>query len=418
VRGVTEFVAHAIHMAAAPGLTSTPEPAGHPSPPSGSGRLSTLLGVLVAVAAVAAYFVFFVRSPAPPPAAVARLTAVEGNVRVQLVERGEWTQGRPSQGLKRGDVVQTDPRSGAEVTFFTGNVVRVRPDSVVLISAGEAEVAEDATAWHIQSGQVSFELKRSMDIVTATARTRATANSAGNVNVTEEGATGVKIFRGSAQVATTQGQTVDLAENQAVVVDRRGQAGAKIELPPTPRLIAPAARAELAYVTPPQATATLQWEAVRGAQTYHVAMDYNVHRAELLLSAALDQPGVPTTTHALSGLDAGSYFWRVAGVSKEGLEGDYSRVSLFSVIKPVVEPSPAAPPSLTVEASAVLEGVVLVKGQTDRGATVSIDGHDVRVLTDGSFSEFVRKTGQAAIVVRATGADGLATEREQAVAAY
>jgi hypothetical protein len=377
-----------------------------------------VIGLLVALGAVAAYFAFFVGSPPPSPAAVARLTAVEGNVRVKTTERGEWAPGRSSQNLKTGDVVQTDPRSGAEVTFFTGNVVRVRPDSVVLISAGEAEVAEDATAWHIQSGQVSFELKRTMDIVTSTARTRATANSAGNINVTEEGATGVKIFRGSAQVETNQGQTVDLAENQAVVVDRQGKAGAKIELPPTPKLVAPAARAALPYVAPPQATATLQWEAVRGAQTYRVAMDYNVHRAELLLSAALDQPGIPTTLHPLSGLDPGSYFWRVAGVSKEGLEGDYSRVSLFSVVQPVAEPSPAAPPPLTVDAAAMLEGVVLVKGQTARGASVTVDGHVVRVLTDGSFSEYVRKAGPGTIVVRATGADGQVTERERRVAAH
>lgn len=66
---------------------------------------------------------------------------------------------------------------------------------------------------------------------------------------------------------------------------------------------------------------------MRGAQTYRVAMDYHVHQANLLLSAALDQPGIAATAHELQGLDAGSYFWRVAGVSKEGLEGDFSRVS-------------------------------------------------------------------------------------------
>src|SRR6185503_3625499 len=171
-------------------------------------------------------------------------------------------------------------------------------------------------------------------------------------------------------------------ENQAVLVDGQGKAGPRIELPPPPKLIAPGAKAELPYVAPPQATATLQWEAVRGAHTYRVAMDYNVQRAELLLSAALDQPGIPTTTHELRGLDAGSYFWHVSGVSKEGLEGDFSKVSLFSVVN--ATPPPGAAPGLEIEATAVLDGVVLVKGRTDRGATVTVDGHDVTVLPDGS----------------------------------
>jgi hypothetical protein len=367
------------------------------------------------VAAVAAYFLFFLKPPPRAPVLVARLSAVEGNVRVKPRGQTNWLKGEPAQGLKTGDVVQTDPRSGAEITFLTGNVVRVRPDSVVLISEGEAAVAQEATAWHVQSGQVNFELKKDTDIVTASARTRASKDSAGNINVTDEGATGVKIFRGSAQVSTTQGQTVRLTENQAVVVDPRGKPSEKIELPPAPSLVAPPGKAELPYVPPPQATADLQWQAVHGAQTYHVAMDFNVRQADLLLSAALDQPGITATNHTLRGLDAGAYFWRVAGVSKEGLEGDYSKVSLFSVVKPAA-PSTGAP-SLSVDAVAVLEGILQVKGRTEPGASVTVDGHEVKVLPDGSFSEFVRRTENEFVVVRATSTSGQFTEQKRSVAA-
>jgi len=408
-------------------MTETPEaPAPNPAPDEkpraarssfGGKHLPTLVGLLVAVVAVAVYFIFFL-NPSPPRSAgaVARLTRVEGSVRVKAVGTEVWTKGERSRQLDTGDVVQTDHGSGAEVTFFTGNVVKVRPDSVVLISEGEASVAEEATAWHVQSGQVNFELKRETDIVTATARTRASANSTGNVNVTDDGGTGVKIFRGSALVATKQGQTVSLTENQAVVVDPKGQAGPMIVLPPTPSPIAPPGKAQLTYVAPPQVTAQLQWAAVNGAQTYRVAMDYNVQQADLLLSAALDRPGLAATTHNLEGLDPGSYFWRVAGVSKEGLEGEFSRVSLFSVVKaPSPEPTAAQAPALTVGVAAVLEGIVQVKGRTDPGASVTVDGHDVKVLPDGSFSEFVKRAEKEPVVVRATDANGLFTEQKKTV---
>ena len=75
-----------------------------------------------------------------------------------------------------------------------------------------------------------------------------------------------------------------------------------------------------------------------GVETYRVAMDYNVTQANLLLSAALDAPGLTEPNHDLVGLDPGKYFWRVAGVNKEGFEGAFSRVSSFSVVKP--EPTP------------------------------------------------------------------------------
>ena len=376
-----------------------------------------MLGLFIALAAVAAYFLFFVGPPPPSgPAVVARLTTLEGGVRVKPAKGSDWAKASPAQGLKTGDVVQTEPNSGAEITFLTGNVVRVRPDSVVLISEAEAAVAEEATAWRVESGHVNFDLKKDTDIVTATSRTRAAANSAGNINVTADGGTGVKIFRGSAQVTTNQGDTVNLKDNQAVLVDARGKAGSRIELPPTPTPIGPPGGTALPYVPPPQATARLHWEPVPGAKTYHVAMDYNVQQANLLLSAALDQPGVAASTHELPGLDPGSYFWRVAGVNQEGIEGEFSKVSLFSVVKPP-DPSPAGP-SLTVDAVAVQEGIVQVKGRTNPGVSVTVDGHEVRILADGSFSEFVRTTGKAYVLVRATGANGQFTEEKRAVTAF
>jgi len=108
----------------------------------------------------------------------------------------------------------------------------------------------------------------------------------------------------------------------------------------------------------------------------------------------------------------------VAGVSKEGLEGDFSKVSLFSVLSPPQpEPSVAGPPSLTVDAAAVLEGIVQVKGRTDPGVSVTVDGHEVKVLPDGSFSEFVKRNQNESVVVRATSAGGRSTEQKRTVSA-
>src|SRR5438105_3069981 len=81
---------------------------------------------------------------------------------------------------------------------------------------------------------------------------------------------------GSAQVLTKEGSTVNLGENQAVIVSRVGKAGPMMVLPPTPNPLAPPAKAEVPWVPAPQVTAELHWEPVHGAQTYRVVMDYNV----------------------------------------------------------------------------------------------------------------------------------------------
>ena len=317
-------------------------------------------------------------------------------------------------------MLQTETRAGAQIAFNSGSTVNVRPDSVVYIG-GSAEAS--TAAWRVQSGKVNFSTgDEATEIVTPTLKTTALQNASGNIDVSEGGETGVKIFRGQAEVETTQGQKIMLSENQAVQVDAAGKAGSRLELPSPPVLVAPAAKARLPFVAPPEATAKLSWNAVKNGTTYRVAMDYNVTQANLLLSAALDEPGITTTVHALKGLNVGRYFWRVSAVNKDGLEGAPSRVSFFAVVEPEVpQPAPNAtpglqPPALVLQAvDEVAPGIVHVGGRTDPGAAVTVDGTPVRVMPDGSFSEHVRRVGTGGVRVRATAEDGQFTDQTRAV---
>jgi hypothetical protein len=373
----------------------------------------------LALAAVVAYWYYFVRKPVPKPGQeVAQLTALEGTVRLKPNASEAWEEARRQARLHVGDVVQTEPRSGAEIQFNTGSLVRVRPDSVVYLG-GSAE--SSTAAWRVQSGRVNFSVgDQATEIVTPTARTRAAQNAAGNIDVGEGGDTGVRIFAGQAEIETTQGQRITLAQNEAVQVDAAGKAGSKVALPPAPQLVAPPSKAQLPYVAPPDTTTTLSWKPVANGQTYHVAIDYNVVQANLLLSAALDATDLRQPSHTLQGLDKGRYFWRVAAVNKEGLEGAYSRVSLFSIVPPATPPPPPAPetaaPRLSLAAvEQVAAGIVHVHGRAAPGSTVTVDGHEVKVSPDGSFSEYVRKTDRGEVLVRATAPDGQSTEQARPV---
>jgi hypothetical protein len=381
----------------------------------------SIIGWGIALASIVAYWYFFVRKPVPKPGQqIARLTAVEGKVKVKPNEEEAWGDARLADQLHVGDVVQTETRAGAQISFNSGSVVSVRPDSVVYIG-GSAEAS--TAAWRVQSGRVNFSTgDEATEIVTPTLKTTALQNARGNIDVGEAGDTGVKIFRGQAEVETTQGQKITLNENQAVQVDSAGKAGAMLELPPPPTLVAPAPKAKLPLVAPPEASAKLSWNAVKNGTTYRVAMDYNVTQANLLLSAALDEPGITSTSHELKGLNVGRYFWRVSAVNKDGLEGAPSRVSFFAVVVPEVpQPAPTPTPgvelpTLVVQAlDEVAPGVVHVGGRTAAGATVTVDGTAVKVLPDGSFSEYVRHGGKGEVVVRATFPDGQFTEQSRAV---
>ncbi len=378
-----------------------------------------LAGWGVTLLALVAYWWLFLRRP--PPAAgepIARLTAVEGRVRVKPNAREAWVEASLSELLHVGDVVQTEARAGAVIWFDSGSEVRMRSDSIVYVG-GSAE--SSTAAWRVSSGRVNFAVgDRAAEILTPSATTRAMANAAGQLDVTAAG-TGLKIFRGQAELQTALGQKVSLSENQAVRVDAAGRAGSRLALPPPPTLLAPATHAALPFVAPPGAVTTLSWTPAPGAATYRVGMDFNVTQADLLLSAALDVPGVASTSHALTGMDVGRYFWRVAGVTADGLEGAFSRVSLFAVLP--AEPrreTPAAPllpaPALVLEElEEVSRGVVHVAGRADAEGALTLNGVAVPVMPDGSFSEYLRLAGRGEVVARATTRDGRVNEQARRV---
>src|SRR5262245_46668925 len=346
------------------------EPGKPPRAPFYKDPLS-IAGWGIAVVAIVAYWYFFARKPVPKPGQqIARLTAVEGRVRVKPNAKEAWGEAALAEQLHVGDVVQTETRAGAEISFNSGSVVKVNSDSVVYIG-GSAEAS--TAAWRVQSGRVNFSVTgEATEIVTPTVRATALEQATGNIDVGAGGQTGVKIFSGQALLETTQGQRITLSQNQAVQVDAAGRAGSTLELPPPPTLLAPASRSRLPLATPPLPSARLSWSEVANGVTYHIALDYNVTQANLLMSAALEENGVSGNAHDLAGLKTGRYFWRVAAQNKDGLEGAFSRVSFFEVVEPQAPPPTPAPssepPRLVVQSvEQVAPGVVHVGGRAPRG---------------------------------------------------
>ncbi len=381
----------------------------------------SIAGWGVALLAIVAYWYFFARKPVPQPGQlIARLTAVEGRVRVKPNAGEAWGEAALAEQLHVGDVVQTETRAGAEISFNSGSVVKVNSDSVVYIG-GSAEAS--TAAWRVQSGRVNFSVTGdATEIVTPTVRATALAQARGNIDVGAGGQTAVKIFSGEARLETSQGQRITLQQNQAIQVDAAGRAGGTLELPPPPTLLAPLPKSRLPFAAPPDPSARLSWSEVVNGASYHVALDYNVTQANLLLSAALEENGVSGTTHELKALRPGRYFWRVAAVNKEGLEGAFSRVSFFQVVEaeaaqqaPSPAPSAEAPRLVLQSVDEVAPGVVHVGGRAPRGTQVTVEGAEVRLLPDGSFSEFVRHGGAGEVVVRATARDGQFVELSRAV---
>jgi hypothetical protein len=386
-------------------------------------RTLALAAVAAIALAVLGWVLFAPRTPPQPPPATrietgARFTIIEGSVQVKRAGRLEWLDATKAMVLRQNDLVRTGPGGAAEIRFEDGSIFSVRPDSLITLAESSQNPLsrEQRVALSIESGEANFQtpargVPGSTTISTPTVRTTAERDTAGNIQVEQTGATGLRIFKGTGQVQTRTGQRVSLGSNEGVRVDSAGAAGAKVALPVVPQLNAPPDRSELLFPDLNQGLTMLTWTAVPGAEAYRVVVDFSPSFARPLY----DRRGQRGTQMELRALEAGSYFWKVSALDAGGAEGGFSELWRFSIGRTAA--AAATPPPLAVETLEIKGNVLHVRGRTEPGSALTVNGERLDVQADGSFDEFLTFEGGAtAILVRATSArGGVAEMRRRAV---
>jgi hypothetical protein len=248
-------------------------------------------------------------------------------------------------------------------------------------------------------------------------RTLVGRNAEGGVAVTPSGESFTRIYRvgeEGASVETGDGKKVALGANQALKVDAAGKPGDTLSLPAVPVLMAPPHETEISYANPAVATTLLAWKPAADAATYHVLVDFTTNFARPLV----DQKGWKPTSMELRGFDVGKYYWKVAAVDGAGNEGSFSDVSRFAVTRPAPgQQGDAAPPPLSIDAMEPSSNVLHVKGRTEPGASLTVNGQRVDVQTDGTFNEFItlEKPGRQTVVFRAVSVGRRVNEQKRPV---
>jgi FecR protein/Glucodextranase, domain B len=361
----------------------------------------------------------------PPTLTTARFKTIDGTVRVKPVGTFEWIPADARMVLRKGDLVRTGDGAAAEISFFDGTIVHVRPDSLITIE----ETSEDPStkrrrvAWHISSGEVNFQTARknvpgsATEVSTPTVRTTTGELTDGGIRVAESGDSDVRIYRGTTEVTTKSGEKVALTSSEALKVDASGRPGPKQALPAIPALLAPSHTAEITYPDPTRASTLLVWRAVTGATAYHVMLDYSAYFNRPTVDHKLAETSVE-----VRGLDPGKYYWRVAAVDKDGVEGAFSDFARFTVSRRgTAGAGSGPPPPLKIESLEVRGNILQVKGRTEAGATLAVNGQRVDVATDGTFNEYILldKPGRQTVVIRATGLQGgVAEDKRSVVVSY
>ncbi|HXI03975.1 MAG TPA: hypothetical protein VNI57_12440 [Candidatus Saccharimonadales bacterium] len=353
----------------------------------------------------------------------AQFYKIEGDVRVKRAREMVWIPAEKGMALSAGDQIKTSSRSAAQIIYFNGTITTVTPGSLLEIkelydnpSTRIQQVREQLREGRIASLTQEPSTQGSYHEI-ATRNSVAVTQDRASLEVAydeEQGKTRLAVHSGKTEVKSPEGgKAVEVEAGEGVTVDRGSHVSEKKLLPPTPLLEEPIDHKIIQLGDANDGPVDLSWQKVPGAKRYRLQV-----ANQALFSDTLVDKTVPTNSATLPGTTEGSYYWRISALFDDGTEGPSSEVRKFRVVAGTLSPiGDKEPPILIIDDFLPFATQVIVRGRTEPGALLSVDGTRIDVLDDGSFTSVIplRRTGVVKLVFTAQDVAGNTTRVERTV---
>lgn len=333
---------------------------------------------------------------------------IDGVVRVKKASSNTWVTADYSLALEKNDVVQTSDEGIARVRFADGTNYTVKPGSLIVIQENSVnESQQTKVAVQVTTGTVDLATAAAMprgsksQVIVAGATATFAPESAGEIqNDPRNDQHSILVKKGDAEVFRGT-QDVKLVQNEKVAFTNESATMIKTKEIGPPVLMDPKS-GDNVPLDPKTKGVTLSWAPVDGVHTFHVKVARNQFFTGPLI---VDQDW----THlelVISNLNPGSYWWEVQSVGDNGKVSASSERNKFTVV-----PYAESGSKLPVEILALVQHghVFEIKGQTEPGARVMVNGQEVAMINpDGSFHHFTNPlpAGESWITVTAQNSKG------------
>lgn len=344
----------------------------------------------------------------------AQFISIQGDVEYRRGDGGEWQEARSRVSLQNGDYVRTSDGGSAEIMFLDGTLYTVRPNTQFIVSSSRTAEGREEQAIQMEFGWVDLSTSQGPSSVkTPNAVARVQQDSEAFVAVDPKSNQGrFGAFSGGIELTAKGGLKREVKALEQVV-QTGGLLSEPAPLPGRPSLVTPADNVDLDLDRVPQVA--LAWDPVPGAARYAL----QVSRSHLFVDNIIDVKNrtAPKATLGLRG--EGIFQWRVAAYDKSGVQGPWSKPWKFRVAsyRSVAGEKDETPPALDLEDVKSYGSIFIVDGQSEPGAQVEINGEQVKVAADGSFTKTVQleKEGWSFIEIRARDSWGNVTSRRHRV---
>lgn len=345
-----------------------------------------------------------------PGDALATLQSMERTVKAKRSAELAWNDAETRMPLYENDAVRTFDKASAVISFGDNDTVEVDQNALVIIKARAPAAAGEEISLALLSGDLLDSLAgkpeaERAEAIASAARDRsltirrapgspATQPTRILVKALPDRSTSVAAVSGTLQVRSTSGKEITLKEKMVTRVDDRGLMASPRLLPGVPALTFPDDGATYAYQRKVPRV-DMRWKPAERARRYRVVV-----AADPAFRKILADERIVDTTLPIRNLQPGTIYWRVRAQDADGFEGPYSDV------RKVVAMIDDQPPRLTIvsprEMFVAPAPQIDLKGETDRGARVRVNGQKVSVGPDGTFvASLTLKEGVNLITVEA-----------------
>jgi hypothetical protein len=346
--------------------------------------------------------------------AQASFISVQGDVELRRPEGGDWEEAKSHTPLRAGDYVRTAANGSAEIMFADHSIYTVRPNTQLIVAASAGGSGAQDQTIEMDYGWLDMNTStRPNNVKTPGAQARVQHDSEGFVTFdkgTQKGRYGA--LHGGMEVESAGGQKRTVDNFHEVV-----QTGELLEtqaLPERPRPIEPADNLEIDPAKVQKLV--LAWQPVAGVGRYAL----QVSRSHLFVGNVIDAPNRAKTRATLGIRGEGTFQWRVAAYGKDGSQGPWSVPRRFRVAALHTGgggEKRAEPPPLDLEAPQSYGNIFIVRGKSDPGVRIEINGEPVKVNPDGTFQKTVQFTreGWSFIEIRTRDSGGVESLRRERV---
>jgi hypothetical protein len=335
---------------------------------------------------------------------VGQFFSLEGRVSVQRAGKPEWIDAHPRMPVFNGDFVKTARDGSAEILFSDGSLYRIAPNSLLEIHR-QVESEGDPGSVKMVVGRINVSTSDSSTRVTTdSTETEVSRDSRVAVDVaSEDRSTKVAVSSGAAKVRNPRGQEVVLASREQVAARADGSLSEKARMPRAPVPMEP--QNNVGFDMEKDPIVELRWRLPVDTSVTHLQVSRSKRFLDNLMD--VDAPALEGNRARLQAVNPGTYYWRVAAVAGKGLRSDWSsvrRFQIFSQGRSLIFDD-RTPPTLKVDEIQQLGHLFIVEGETEVGATVTINGENVEVDASGRFRKTVEATHSGMNEIRIVAVD-------------